>query len=685
MHMHSNKKLLSALAVAGSLFLLGGMWAWHQHEKQALEQEFIAAHLATVVQAKQQTIEALFSNLYQNLRTISLLPSVRAIPGGNRANEDEDTLASKRFTLEGQSTVQQIYNNLRGSVSVSEVYAVLDGLDAARGQVPFFMYDKLVFGQARAEAEEARGADLPEESEAAEYAYFPRQMALIKQAHGKFSFNTPQDIPAYASPLMRTCDNSQYTSRATGHASDAFGLLYSVPFYDAHTQAFKGVISGILRSNVLEAALLGVPLLPLTPDDVKAQKRDGWQMPQAANFLLSNAGHGIQILDRRNPDLAARLAQATEGRNRFHIPLQIQSDSPWVLDYYLPESLLQAATAESERRFYILVVVVFMVLAVALVALVMLGRIRTAVAEVGQVFAALSQGNLSRRVGLKLSGALGALQADSDRTIDHLNAIMQQIHETSASINDAANQIASGSAHIRQRGQEQASSLTHTHQTMTDLTNAIVLSVAHAEQANQNAQSASQVAQTCGQVVSEVVYTMRDINTASQKIAEIISVIDGIAFQTNILALNAAVEAARAGEQGRGFAVVASEVRSLAGRSADAAREIKILITDSVTKVATGTALVDRAGQTMQEVVSSIQSTTALMAHITAASTAQSTGLAQVNAAIVQMEDMTHDNANLVAQAEESAHYLEELAGGLGHMVGSFTLEASGHARAGAG
>jgi methyl-accepting chemotaxis protein len=663
-----------ALVLLGGC-LLAGLTVWHWHEKSALEAKFIQSHVATVVQGKERELELLFGNLYQNLRTISLLPSVRDMSGGNRANEEEDVVAKGRFTPEGQETVQQIYNNLRGGVSVSEVYAVRDGLDAGKGEVPFFMYDKLVFGARTEQEDEKKSPDTPEALEASEYAYFPQQMALIKQQYAAFTFTDPAQIPAFASPLMRTCDNTQYLSKSKGHETDTFGLLYSVPFYGAKSLTFKGVISGILRSNVLEAVLVGAPLLPITEQDLAGQKQAGWDMPPAARFVLSNARYGVHVMDRRSTDLPALLQHGVEGRTSFHIPLKIQSDSPWVLDYYLPEALLEGATQESDRRFVILVAVVLFVLGVAMLALRVLGGIQQAVAEIGQVFAALAQGNLARRVRIKLAGSLSELQADSNHTIDRLNTIVVQIKDASSTISDAANDIASGNANVRQRSEDQAESLAQTHQVMGELTLKVRQSASNAHEASQNAHKASLVAVACGEVVAQVVQTMQGINTASQKIAEIISVIDGIAFQTNILALNAAVEAARAGEQGRGFAVVATEVRSLAKRSADAAKEIKTLITDSVTKVALGTTLVDRAGQTMQDVVQSIQSTTQFMEHITSASVAQSSGIEQVNQAIREMEDMTRNNVALVTQAKASADNLEELAAGLRGLVDAFTLE----------
>jgi methyl-accepting chemotaxis protein len=666
----------AVLAIVAGI-TLGGMWLWHSSEKRAAQNAFIEAHIATVVHNKQRNLESMFDDLYQNLRTISLLPSVRGITGKNRANEKEDVVASKRFTPDARETVQQIFNNLRGSVSVSEVYAVIDGLDAAKGEVPFFMYDTVHFGEDKAEEEPPKGGDIPEADESAEYAYFPKQMELLKQAHPAFSYAAADKIPVFASPLMTTCDNTQYVSKSSGNVHETAGLLYSVPFYSATTQKFTGVISGILRSNVLEAALLGVPFIPITPDDLASQKKDGWSLPPPAQFMLSNEAHGIHIVDRRNPTLSTSLAQGVPGRNTFSVKLDVHGE-PWVMSYFLPEETIQAATADSDRSFALQMLLVIGVVVAIGFLLRILGGINAAATEFGQVFAALSSGNLTRRVQGSLSGGMRQLQTDADHTVDKLNAIVMQIQSASSTISAAAGDITHGNANIREGTDAQVSSLVTATHTMDDLTKAVRQSEESARMANQHAHSASEVAIDCGRVVTDVVNTMQQINQSSQKIAEIISVIDAIAFQTNILALNAAVEAARAGEQGRGFAVVATEVRSLAGRSANAAQEIKKLINESVGKVSAGTALVDRAGQTMQEVVRSIQQTTDLVSAIAASSAAQSRGITDVHGAIETMGQLTERTASMVSQAEASANNLEELAAGLSAMVSSFTIENSG-------
>ena len=256
----------------------------------------------------------------------------------------------------------------------------------------------------------------------------------------------------------------------------------------------------------------------------------------------------------------------------------------------------------------------------------------------------------------------------------NLSSIVGQINQAAGTIEVGAKEIASGNADLSSRTEEQASSLEETASSIEELTSTVKQNTENAKQANQLAASASEVAVKGGQVVSQVVTTMSSINDASKKIADIIGVIDGIAFQTNILALNAAVEAARAGEQGRGFAVVATEVRNLAQRSAAAAKEIKELISDSVGKVEDGTKLVDEAGKTMGEIVASVKRVTDVMAEIAAASQEQSSGIEQVNQAITQMDEATQRNAALVEEAAAAAESMQEQAQNLGQAVAVFKL-----------
>lgn len=261
---------------------------------------------------------------------------------------------------------------------------------------------------------------------------------------------------------------------------------------------------------------------------------------------------------------------------------------------------------------------------------------------------------------------------------ESLVGIVGQVHHSTGAIATAANQIASGNLDLSSRTEEQAASLEQTAASMEELTATVRRNSEHARQANVLATSASGVSERAGSVVSEVVQTMGAIHEASQKIVEIISVIDGIAFQTNILALNAAVEAARAGEQGRGFAVVASEVRSLAQRSATAAKEIKALIGGSVEQVALGNKLVQEAGTTMSEVMDSVKGVTQIMVEIMSASEEQATGIEQINQALTQMDQVTQQNAALVEEAAAAAESMREQTAALVNAVGVFKLEQSG-------
>nr|WP_265112839.1 methyl-accepting chemotaxis protein [Herbaspirillum sp. alder98] len=287
----------------------------------------------------------------------------------------------------------------------------------------------------------------------------------------------------------------------------------------------------------------------------------------------------------------------------------------------------------------------------------------------------VAQGDLSAEIAVRGKDETGQLlQALQDMNLN-LRNIVGNVRTGTDTINTASTEIANGNLDLSARTEQQAGALEETASAMEQLTSTVKQNADNARQANQLAASASEVAEQGGTVVNQVVQTMASINDSSRKIVDIISVIDGIAFQTNILALNAAVEAARAGEQGRGFAVVASEVRSLAQRSAAAAKEIKSLIDDSVIKVGTGSELVSQAGRTMDEVVASVRRVTEVMGEITAASSEQSTGIEEVNRAITQMDENTQQNAALVEQAAAAAQSLQEQAGKLTELVSVFNLQ----------
>jgi len=298
------------------------------------------------------------------------------------------------------------------------------------------------------------------------------------------------------------------------------------------------------------------------------------------------------------------------------------------------------------------------------------------IAEVVRVLAALAVGDLTQTIEARFQGTFEQLKGDANKTVSELRGIVGQLKSAIDAINGASGEIASGNADLSGRTEQQASSLEETASSLEELTSTVRHNADNARQANQLAIDASRSADRGGEIVRKVVGTMQGISESSKRVSDILGVIDGIAFQTNILALNAAVEAARAGEQGKGFAVVASEVRNLAQRSAAAAKEIKTLIETSATHIEEGGRLVAESGASMEEIVGSIRRVTGIMSEISAASAEQSSGIEQINMAVSQMDQVTQQNSALVEEMAAAAESLEEQARGLTQAAGRFRLEA---------
>jgi len=321
---------------------------------------------------------------------------------------------------------------------------------------------------------------------------------------------------------------------------------------------------------------------------------------------------------------------------------------------------------------------VLIVLGLAIATHFLVRSISHPLAELSRLAERIGGGDLSGDIDISRSDEIGGVQRALSGMQAALNRVVGEVRHSADSIQTASSEIATGNQDLSQRTEQTASNLQQTASSMTELTGTVRQSAESAATANQLASSAAQVAQRGGEVVGQVVSTMDEINTSSKKINDIIGVIDGIAFQTNILALNAAVEAARAGEQGRGFAVVASEVRSLAQRSAAAAKEIKGLIGASVERVETGSRLVRDAGSTMDEIVASVGKVTDIIGEIRASTVEQSDGIGTINSTVGQLDQMTQQNAALVEQSAAAAESLREQASKLASLVSGFKLEAGG-------
>jgi methyl-accepting chemotaxis protein len=411
-----------------------------------------------------------------------------------------------------------------------------------------------------------------------------------------------------------------------------------------------------------------------TSDMTADEKSEADTYVKARNLFLASALQpAVDALANGNIDAATKIV---------HGPLK-ESFSPLrkSIDRLLQIQLDQADVAqqESERKFNFvrLLCLIGMGLGLTVAAVVGSMLIRSIVKPLNEavvISAAVARGDLTKTIVIDRNDETGRMMSALSDMSTNLSQIVGRVRSGTDAIATASGQIAAGNLDLSSRTEQQAAALEETASSMEQLASTVKQNTDNARQANELAISASGVATQGGALMSRVVDTMNDINASASRIADIITVIDGIAFQTNILALNAAVEAARAGEQGRGFAVVAGEVRALAHRSAEAAREIKILINDSLDKANSGSALVDQAGETMIKIVNSVKMVTSIMSDITSASVEQTAGIDQVTRAITQMDQTTQQNAALVEQASAAAQSLHEEADSLARTVGTFRL-----------
>jgi len=463
-----------------------------------------------------------------------------------------------------------------------------------------------------------------------------------------------------ASPQPRTnCAMAIYRNGTVWGVST---IDVTLGFFNQLAQQMGEAIHGRVLIVEADGKVVGnAALLEGTP---KLENLADTQLPMAAALkgLLAQAG--------------SQPSQTTfSGEDGEHtLFLQAIPGSPWYLASDVPSALLDAQTHSMLTRLGL----VQIPLAILLL-LVLLGFVRAMMKRLNllhQNIEALSTGgaDLTQRLPASNSPEFNAVAQSFNQFIAHLQGLMRQVGDSALAITAASREIASGNADLSARTESQASSIVQTAASMEELTGTVRQNADNATHANQLADGASQVAARGSEVVRQVVSTMGEIHHSSRKVVDIISVIDSIAFQTNILALNAAVEAARAGEQGRGFAVVASEVRNLAQRSANSAREIKKLIEESVANIDTGSQLVEQAGQTMDELMQGVSSVTTLMSEIMSASREQSMGIEQVNVAITQLDGSTQQNAALVEQVSAAARAMEEQSVQLEQVVHGFKL-----------
>ncbi|TDR72062.1 methyl-accepting chemotaxis protein [Paludibacterium purpuratum] len=704
---------LCMLAVSAAIY---GYLMRDEAEREAQARQVAVQDLKDrVLAGKAIQLEATFNAMYQNARTISLLPSIRGISGGNRHNDKEDVVAQGRMSADSFKTVQQIYNNLAGSAHVSEVYAVLPGLDYKKGEVPFFMFDTLIVdNNAKSEdsGPEVKNPDKPEELEDEEYTYFPKQLDSIRAAHPTFDFHAIDDIPAYFSPVMRTCDNTQYYSKKACSVLDANGFIYSIPIYRGDSKVLNGLIAVISRTNAFEAELLDVPYLILTDKDRESAHKDGVTMPPGVSpFGLVNEAHGIRIFDRRNKALGKLLAQPDNaGEQLLARPLKIHSDTPWVLYLHVtPVMLAQALTPVVSAYHSRLVTVFCVLLLLYLLALLFVYRqhrnhveMRALRGVESTILRVASEHDFSTRVP-------AAAQSKAQRTIVAFNTLLEglqsslrEVLQNLSEMDGASGHLQTSSASMKSAAQDGSRAAAHMHQELE-------LIVANLAVLNERTRAAAELTRksfeisenndqiihlaveeigTIASSVSAAAGKITELQASTDAISRVVGVIDELAKQTNLLALNAAIEAARAGEAGRGFAVVADEVRKLADRTTQSTDEIEQIIrqiqqnTHEVSdtmgtvegQVQSGVEHVNRTGDAVAQIKTSAGEVLALVGEISRALEEQNAHTGEVAQEVARVASQATQTEQAALHTAQDADQVTALSAAMARAIGQFKL-----------